>query len=112
ALSVLETGLTAIPLNPVSVDARHLNLRGIKLKYKRPFVHSYTLTLESQLPPTSVLQAGYVASRSRHLETFAGSNLPSQLLPLGLNVYNYIPFRDFAEASSYDDTIGNANYHS
>ncbi len=107
----LENGLS-VPLNPAAVNAGGLNLRGIQLHYKTPYVQSYNFALEYQLSSTSAFQAAYVASLSRHLETFIGSNNQSVLLPPGSNPQNYVPFRDFARGSSYDDTIGNANYHS
>lgn len=112
APATLENGLTAIPLDPTAVTANGLNLRGIQLHYKTPYVQSYNFTLEYQITATSAIQAGYVASLSRHLETFIGSNLQSVLLPPGTNPQNYVPFPDFARGSSYDDTIGIANYHS
>ena len=58
-----------------------------------------------------MITAGYVGSLSRHLETFVGSNRQTELLPLGYNPQNYIPFPVFARGSSYDETIGTANYH-
>ncbi len=108
----LENSLTGIPLNPTLVQGAGLTLRGIQLKYKTPYVQSYNFTLQYQLAPSMTLEAGYVASLSRHLEAFVGTNDPSVLLPPGTNITPYIPFPDFAPGSSYDDTIGTADYHS
>jgi hypothetical protein len=94
------------------VNASGLNLRGIQFHYQTPYVQSYNLTLQYQLTQHDSIEAGYVASLSRHLETFVGSNLQSVLLPPGTNPQNYVPFKDFARGSSYADTIATANYHS
>lgn len=110
--ATLENGLSSIPLSPSAVNAEGLTLRGIQFHYKTPYVQSYNLTLQYQLTSVDSLEAGYVASLSRHLESFIGTNDQSVLLPLGYNPQKYVPFPDFARGSSYADTIGVANYHS
>ncbi len=112
SIATLENGLSSVPLNPTQVNAKGLDLRGIQFHYKTPYVQSYNFTLQYQLTSADALEAGYVASLSRHLETFIGSNRESVLLPPGTNPQNYVPFPDFTRGSSYADTIGNANYHS
>ena len=108
----LENSLTAIPLDPSLVNGQGLTLRGIQLKYKTPYVQSYNFTLQYQINPSTSVEAGYVASLSRHLEAFVGTNNPSVLLPPGTSITPYIPFPNFAPGSPYDDTIGTAAYHS
>jgi Carboxypeptidase regulatory-like domain len=110
--ATLENGLSSVPLSPAAVNASGLNLRGIQLNYKTPYVQSYNFTLQYQLTHSDSIEAGYVASLSRHLEAFVGSNSQNVLLPLGYNPQNYIAFPDFSRGSSYADTIGTANYHS
>lgn len=111
-IATLENGLSSIPLDPTLVNGSGLALRGIQLHYKTPYVQSYNFTLEYQLTKSDSIQAGYVASLSRHLETFVGTNLQNVLLPPGTDPLKYVPFPDFARASSFADTIGVANYHS
>ena len=111
-IATLENGLSSIPLTSALVDAEGLALRGIQLHYKTPYVMSTNFTLQYQLSGNDSIEAGYVASLSRHLETFVGTNLQSVLLPPGYNVQNYVPFTDFAQRSSFADTIATANYHS
>ncbi|HZU26363.1 MAG TPA: carboxypeptidase-like regulatory domain-containing protein, partial [Bryobacteraceae bacterium] len=110
--ATLENGLTGIPLDPALANGSGLYFRGIQLHYKTPYVQSYNFTLEYQLTPSDSIEAGYVASLSRHLETFIGTNDQGLLLPPGTNVQNYVPFPDFSAGASYDDTIGTADYHS
>jgi hypothetical protein len=107
-IATIENGISSI--NATS-STQGLSLRGIQLNYKTPYVISYNFTLQYQLAANDYLEASYVGSLSRHLETFVGTNLPSVLLPPGTNAQAYVPFPDFARASSYDDTVGNAHYN-
>ncbi len=110
--ATLENGLSSVPLSPEAVDAEGLTLRGIQLNYKTPYVQSYNFTLQYQLTKADFVEAAYVGSSSRHLETFVGTNQQTELLPLGYNPQNYVAFPDFARGSSYADTIGVAGYNS
>jgi hypothetical protein len=89
-----------------------LALQGIQFHYKTPYVQSYNMTLQYQLSRADSFEAAYVASLSRHLETFIGSNQIPVLLPPGFNPQTYVPFPDFARGQSDASTIGTANYHS
>jgi hypothetical protein len=112
SIATLENGLSSVPLDPTTVNASGLNLRGIQFQYKTPYVQSYNVTLQYQLTHADSIETAYVASLSRHLETFVGTNQQSVLLPPGTDPLKYVPFPDFARGSSYADTIGVANYHS
>jgi hypothetical protein len=112
SIATLENGLSSVALDPTQVNASGLTLRGIQLRYKTPYVQSYNLTLQYQLSHADAIEGAYVASLSRHLETFVGTNLQNVLLPPGTNPQNYVAFPDFARGSSFADTIGVANYHS
>jgi Carboxypeptidase regulatory-like domain len=109
--ATLETGLTAIPLNPTDVAAAGLALRGIQLHYKTPYYQSYNFTVQYQLTPSMTVQAGYVGSVASHLEAFPNTNLQSVLLPLNQNPQDYVPFPDFSRGSPYLDSIGISNYN-
>ncbi len=111
-IATLENGLSSIPLDPTLVNASGLTLRGIQLQYKTAYVQSYNLTLQYQLSSHDSLDVGYVASLSRHLETFVGTNQQGVLLPPGTDPQPFVPFPDFARGSAFADTIGTANYHS
>jgi hypothetical protein len=111
-IATIENGLSSVPLNPTSVNAQGLTLRGIQLHYQTPYVQSFNMTLQYQLSSADSVDVGYVGSLSRHLESFIGTNIQSVLLPLGTNSQKYVPFPDFARGSSFADTIGVANYHS
>jgi hypothetical protein len=104
--ATLETGFSCTPLVPTLVNASGLALRGIQFNYQTPYTMSGNFTLQYQLTPTLTVQAGYVTSLARHLESFPNSNQPTQI---GVKA---LPFPDFGEGSSYAITAGNSFYHS
>lgn len=111
AFATLETGLTAVPLNPTLVAASGLALRGIQLNYKTPYYENYNLSVQHQLTGNTSLTLAYVGGVARHLETFPGTNVQRELLPLNYNPQNYIAFPDFSRGSPYLDTIGISSYN-
>lgn len=111
-IATLSRGLLSIPLDPTLVRANGLALQGIQFNYKTPYVMGYNFTTQYEVFRNTSLEVGYVASLSRHLETFSGTNNVTQLLPPTQNPANFIAMPDFARGSSYATTDGNAHYHS
>jgi hypothetical protein len=111
-IATLERGLLSVPLQPLSVNATGLNLRGIEFDYKTAYVESLNFSVQYQIAPQTTFDIGYVASLSRHLETFTGANRVTVILPPGTNQTPYTPWPSFARNSSYATTEGNAHYHS
>ncbi|HLJ17846.1 MAG TPA: TonB-dependent receptor [Bryobacteraceae bacterium] len=112
SIGTLENGLLHAPLNPALVNASGLNLRGVQYNLQTPYVQGVNFNIQYQLSPNQALTVGYVGSLGRHLVTTPGTNLPSEILPPSVNVQQYVPFPDFARASSYGTTDGNSFYHS
>ena len=127
--ATFESGFSCIPLDPTKVLANGLQLRGIQFNYQTPYTMSGNFTLQYQLTPTLSVQAGYVTSLARHLETFPNSNNPTAILPTGTQLTNTagnnggvgsgawpsaqggIPFPDFGNGGSYAVTNGNSYYN-
>jgi Carboxypeptidase regulatory-like domain/TonB dependent receptor len=127
--ATFETGFACTPLTPTAVLANGLSLRGIQFNYQTPYTMSGNFTLQYQLTPTMTVQAGYVSTLARHLESFPNTNLPTAILPNGTQLTNTagpngtvgsgawpaaqggIPWPDFGEGSSYAATIGNSHYN-
>jgi hypothetical protein len=139
--ATLETGFTCTPLDPTLVQANGLALRGIQFNYSTPYSMAGNFTVQYQLRPTLSVQAGYVTSLARHLETFPNSNHVTQIQPTGTQLNNGagtgglpgclngveingntggcgiaaslggLPFSDFGQGSSYATTNGNSYYH-
>ncbi|HTF23464.1 MAG TPA: TonB-dependent receptor [Candidatus Limnocylindria bacterium] len=111
----LETGFSCTPLSPLVVKAGGLALRGIQFDYLTPYSMGGNLTVQYQLTPSMSVQAAYVTSLARHLESFPGSNRPSQIVPTNLPssipFASYLPFPDFQAGPSYAATEGSSAYH-
>jgi hypothetical protein len=116
--ATFEVGFSCTPLDPTLVNASGLALRGIQFDYQTPYSMSGNLTLQYQVTPTLSVQAGYVTSLARHLESFPGSNRPTRILPVDANLATTpasqggLPFPDFGQNASYAVTSGNSHYHS
>ncbi len=111
-IATLERGLLSVPLEPSRVSGFGLNLRGIQFDYKTPYTQGYNFTMQYELAANTSLEAGYVASLGRHIETFSGINQVQMILPPNQNPQNFIRYPDFARGSSYATTNGNSHYHS
>jgi hypothetical protein len=127
--ATFETGFSCNPLVPTQVLANGLALRGIQFNYQTPYTMSGNFTLQCQLTPTLTVQAGYVTSLARHLESFPGIQKPTQILPTNTTLTNHsgpngtagsgalpasqggIPFPDFGNNARYATTNGNSFYH-
>jgi len=110
--ATFETGFSCTPLSPLQVNASGLALRGIQFNYDTPYTMGANLTLQYQLTPTMSVQAGYVTSLARHLESFPGSNNPTSIAPPGTPESTLVPYPDFGFNSSYAATAGMSAYHS
>ena len=108
----LERGFLGIPLNPAAVSGSGLYFRAIEFNYKTPYTQSYNLTTQYQLRSSDSIEVGYVASLSRHIEAFTGTNHVRQILPPGTNRTPYLLYPTFAPDASYATTNGNSHYHS
>jgi hypothetical protein len=106
------TARNRIVLDPVNVNANGLNMRGVEFDYKTPRYHNYNITLQSELGSHHSIEAGYVGTRGRNLETFTGMNNVQQLLPPGTNMLPYLAWPDFQRNSILVRTIGVSNYDS
>jgi Carboxypeptidase regulatory-like domain/TonB dependent receptor-like, beta-barrel len=109
--ATLETGFACTPLDPLLVNASGLALRGIQFDYITPYSMGGNLTLQYQLTPTLSVQAGYVTSLARHLESFPNSNNVTQILDTTQSTNIAVPFPDFGHGSSYAITSGSSYYH-
>jgi hypothetical protein len=94
------------------VNASGLALRGIQFNYDTPYTMGANLTVQYQLTPSLSLQAGYVTTLARHLESFPGSNSPTSIAAESTPEANLVPFPQFGFGASYAATAGMSAYHS
>ena len=112
SIATLETGLTGIPLTAASVEPAGVSFTGEDYHLKTPYTQGYNLTLQYQLTPNQTVQAGYVGNTVRHLGIYINPNEPSEILPPGLNIYNYSPYPDFQNGFTYSSFAGDSYYNS
>jgi hypothetical protein len=110
-VATFESGFSCTPLDPLLVNASGLALRGIQFHYLTPYTMSGNLTLQYQVTPTLAVQAAYVTTQARHLETFPGSNNVTTVADNNANQADLVQFPDFGRGSSYAATQGNSIYH-
>ena len=110
--ATFEAGFACTPLDPKLVtNAFGLALRGIQFDYKTPYVMGANLTVQYQLTPSMSVQAAYVTTLARHLESFPNSNNPTSIAPAGTPEIGLVSFPDFGYGQSYAATAGMSAYH-
>src|SRR5271157_3111039 len=110
-LITFESGFACNQLSPLLVNASGLALRGIQFYYKTPYSMSGNLTVQYAITPTLSVQAGYVTSQGRHLETFPGTNNVPVITDNSANQADLVSYPDFGRGSSYAATQGNSIYN-
>lgn len=112
ALGTLGTGLSAIPLTSAAVQPGGVSLTGNDYRMKTPYTQGYNLTLQYQLSTNDTVQAGYVGNTVRHLGVYTNPNSPRQILPPGLNSFDFAPYPDFQTGFTYTSFAANSFYNS
>jgi hypothetical protein len=112
SIATLETGISAIPLTPEAVQPGGVSFTGEDYHMKTPYTQGYNLTLQYQLSANDTVQAGYVGNTVRHLGVYIPANSPGQILPPGLNQFDYSPYPDFQNGFTYSSFAANSFYNS
>lgn len=112
SIGTLETGLTGIPLTPAAVEPGGVSFLGEDYHVKTPYTQGYNFTLQYQLSTNDTLAAGFVGNTVRHLGVYINPNSPTEMLPPGLDSFNYSPFPDFQTDSTYTSFSGDSYYNS
>ena len=112
SIATLETGLTGIPVTSAAAEPSGVAFLGEDYHMKTPYTQGYNLTLQYQLTGNDTIQAGYVGNTVRHLGSYTNPNGPSEILPPGLNQYQYSPYPDFPNNFTYTSFASNSFYNS
>lgn len=111
--ATLENTFGVIDLqNPANVTGVGLSLSGKQYHYQTPLVQSVNFTIQDQFTDRDSIQVGYVGTMGRNLDVGGTQNSPTEILPPGVNVKNYIPFPSLAPNSKILATFGISNYNS
>ena len=112
AIGTLETGLTAItPLTSAAAEPSGVSFTGEDFHMKTPYTEGYNVTLQYEITPNQTFQIGYVGNSVRHLGVYINPNSPSEILPPGLNSYDYSPYPDFQNGITYTSMAGDSYYN-
>ncbi|MGI9074955.1 MAG: TonB-dependent receptor domain-containing protein [Bryobacteraceae bacterium] len=112
AFGTIETGLSAIPLTSAAVQPGGVSFTGEDYHMKTPYTQGYNLTLQYQLSSNDTVQASYVGNTVRHLGVYINPNSPGEILPPGLNQFDFSPYPDFQNSFTYSSFAGNSFYNS
>lgn len=113
AIATLETGLSAlVPITSAVAEPAGSSLIGEDYHLKSPYTLSYNLTLQYELSAGQTVQAAYVGNGVRHLGVYINPNSPSEILPPGLNSFQYSPYPDFPTGFTYSSFAGDSYYNS
>ena len=111
--AVFETAVASLNVqDPALVTPNGLSLIGRQYSYHTPYTETFNVFTQYQFAPHDAVQVGYVGVLGRQLDSFATHNSPSEILPVGTNIYEHIPFPSFAPNSFYEITNGTSSYNS
>jgi hypothetical protein len=75
-----------------------LGLTGKEYQYLTPYVQSMNFTIQYQFSHRDTFSVAYVGTAGRHLDTLGQHNVPSVILPPGVNSTNYRPLPNLSSA--------------
>jgi hypothetical protein len=98
--------------NPTVSSGQGLSLYGRQYNFQTPYIETQNLTVQDQFTSHDSIQVGYVGAEGRHLDNLGYNNANSQILPVGVNQQNYIPYPSFARNATYETTNATSSYNS
>lgn len=110
SIATLETGVTGINLNSDQVEPGGVSFTGEDYHMKTPNTQGYNLTAQYELTHNDSVQLGYVGNTVHHLGVYVNPNSPRQILPPGLDSFQYSPYPDFG-GITYTNFAGNSHYN-
>jgi hypothetical protein len=111
--ATMEAAFTTLNLQDPTINSGvGLNLYGRQQNFQTPYVQTQNLTIQDQFTNHDSIQVGYVGTEGRHLDNLGYNNANTQILPVGANPQNYIPYPSFARNSTYETTNASSSYNS
>lgn len=121
--ATIGSGLSCAAFTPLAVNAAGLGLQGLQFDFKTPNTVSANFSLQYALTQNISATVAYVYTHASHLQVDIGDNRPFQLVPANTPLtmdptkpdtptnHNYVPFPDFGQGSSYQQTFGASVYN-
>jgi len=111
--ATMEEAFTTVNFQDPAVNSgQGLNLYGRQYNFQTPYVETQNLTVQDQFTMHDAVQVGYVGTEGRHLDNLGYTNGNTQILPVGVNPQNYIPYPSFGRNSTYETTNAISSYNS
>ena len=112
-IGTLETGLSAItPLTSAAAEPSGVSFTGEDFHMKSAYTEGYNLTFQYEITTNQTFSVGYVGNSVRHLGVYINPNSPHEILPTGLNSYDYSPYPDFQNSITYTSMAADSYYNS
>jgi hypothetical protein len=113
APATMETAFTQYGFqDPTVSTGQGLDLYGRQQNFQTPYIETQNLTVQDQFTSHDSIQLGYVGAEGRHLDNLGYNNGNTQILPVGVNQQNYIPYPSFARNATYETTNASSSYNS
>jgi hypothetical protein len=111
--ATLENTFATINLSdPTEITGVGVSLYGRQYNYETPYVETFNLTVQDQFTPHDSVEVGGVGALGRHLDNYYNTfNSPSEILPVGTPLANYLPLPNFAANTTYETTNADSNYN-
>jgi hypothetical protein len=106
----IGVGLTCSSFTPLAVNASGLSLQGLQFKYITPITLSTNFTLQYAITSSMSAQVAYVFTEGNNLQVGIGNNDVSTFVPANTSTTPFVPFPDFSQGASYQQTLGISNY--
>jgi hypothetical protein len=111
--ATMETSFTTLNFQDPTINSGvGLSLYGRQYNFQTPYIATQNLTIQDQFTNHDSIQVGYVGTEGRHLDNLGYNNGNTQILPLGTNAQNFIPFPSFTRNATYETTNANSSYNS
>ena len=109
--ATIGSGLSCAAFTPLAVNASGLGLQGLQFDFKTPNTLSSNVSLQYAVTRDSSATVAYVYTHASHLQVGIGDNEVSQILPANISTTPYVPFPDFSQGGSYQQTLGASIYN-
>ncbi len=121
--ATIGSGLSCASFTPLAVQANGLGLQGLQFDFKTPNTISSNVSVQYAVTQNISASVAYVYTHASHLQVDLGDNRPSVLVPANTALvrntslpdtpanHNYVPFPDFGQGSSYQQTLGASVYN-
>jgi hypothetical protein len=109
--ATIDVGLSCSSFTPLAVNASGLALQGLQFNFKTPNTVSSNVSLQYAINQNVSATGAYVYTHASHLQVGVGNNEVSQLLPANISTTPYVPFPDFGQGGSYQETLGASIYN-